>query len=93
MIPSTLPPETVATFGSNVPMNARAQPAELATAYVMLADSRSCYKSGATIAVTGGSRSFNEKRPGHLTRPTLNIPVRAGGSYVNHRPVWPALPR
>jgi hypothetical protein len=30
------------------------QPAELATAYVMLADPLSSYVSGATIAVTGG---------------------------------------
>ena len=54
LIPSTMPAETVATFGSNVPMKRAAQPAELATAYVMLADPRSSYTSGATIAVTGG---------------------------------------
>ena len=54
LIPSTMPPGTVANFGSNVPMKRAAQPAELATAYVMLADPRSSYTSGATIAVTGG---------------------------------------
>jgi NAD(P)-dependent dehydrogenase (short-subunit alcohol dehydrogenase family) len=54
LIPSTMPEETVATFGSNVPMKRAAQPAELATAYVMLADPRSSYTSGTTIAVTGG---------------------------------------
>lgn len=54
LIPSTMPEQTVATFGSNVPMKRAAQPAELATAYVMLADPRSSYTSGATIAVTGG---------------------------------------
>lgn len=54
LIPSTMPPDTVANFGSNVPMMRAAQPAELATAYVMLADPRSSYTSGATIAVTGG---------------------------------------
>lgn len=54
LIPSTMPAETVATFGSNAPMKRAAQPAELATAYVMLADPRSSYTSGATIAVTGG---------------------------------------
>jgi NAD(P)-dependent dehydrogenase (short-subunit alcohol dehydrogenase family) len=54
LIPSTMPEETVATFGSNVPMKRAAQPAELASAYVMLADPRSSYTSGATIAVTGG---------------------------------------
>jgi NAD(P)-dependent dehydrogenase (short-subunit alcohol dehydrogenase family) len=54
LIPSTMPPETVAKFGSNVPMKRPGQPAELATAYVMLADPLSSYVSGATIAVTGG---------------------------------------
>ncbi|MCC8432319.1 SDR family oxidoreductase [Reyranella aquatilis] len=54
LIPSTMPPDTVASFGSNYPMKRPAQPAELATAYVMLADPLSSYTSGATIAVTGG---------------------------------------
>jgi len=54
LIPSTMPPDTVAKFGSNVPMKRPGQPAELATAYVMLADPLSSYVSGATIAVTGG---------------------------------------
>lgn len=54
LIPSTMPSETVETFGSNVPMKRPAQPAELATAYVMLADPRSSFTSGATVAVTGG---------------------------------------
>jgi NAD(P)-dependent dehydrogenase (short-subunit alcohol dehydrogenase family) len=54
LIPSTMPAETVAEFGSNVPMKRPGQPAELATAYVMLADPLSSFVSGATIAVTGG---------------------------------------
>ena len=54
LIPSTMPAETVAKFGSNVPMKRPAQPAELATSYVMLADPMSSYVSGATVAVTGG---------------------------------------
>ncbi|SEP47580.1 NAD(P)-dependent dehydrogenase, short-chain alcohol dehydrogenase family [Rhodospirillales bacterium URHD0017] len=54
LIPSTMPAETVAKFGTNVPMKRPAQPAELATSYVMLADPMSSYVSGATIAVTGG---------------------------------------
>ena len=37
-----------------VPMQRPGQPAELQTAYVMLADPLSSYVSGATIAVTGG---------------------------------------
>jgi NAD(P)-dependent dehydrogenase (short-subunit alcohol dehydrogenase family) len=54
LIPSTMPAERVAKFGSNVPMKRPAQPAELATSYVMLADPMSSYVSGATVAVTGG---------------------------------------
>jgi NAD(P)-dependent dehydrogenase (short-subunit alcohol dehydrogenase family) len=54
LIPSTMPPDAVSKFGSNVPMKRPGQPAELATAYVMLADPLSSYVSGATVAVTGG---------------------------------------
>src|SRR5436853_3328234 len=54
LIPSTMPEDTVEEFGKNVPMKRPGQPAELATAYVMLADPMSSYVSGATIAVTGG---------------------------------------
>ncbi|MBT9369397.1 SDR family oxidoreductase [Rhizobium sp. CSW-27] len=54
LIPSTLPQESVENFGKQVPMKRPGQPAELATAYVMLADPLSSYVSGATIAVTGG---------------------------------------
>jgi NAD(P)-dependent dehydrogenase (short-subunit alcohol dehydrogenase family) len=54
LIPSTMPTEAVESFGKQVPMKRPGQPAELATAYVMLADPLSSYVSGATIAVTGG---------------------------------------
>jgi NAD(P)-dependent dehydrogenase (short-subunit alcohol dehydrogenase family) len=54
LIPSTLPEESVSTFGEQAPMKRPGQPAELATAFVMLADPHSSYVSGATIAVTGG---------------------------------------
>ena len=54
LIPSTMPKDSVANFGKQVPMKRPGQPAELATAYVMLADPLSSYTSGATIAVTGG---------------------------------------
>jgi NAD(P)-dependent dehydrogenase (short-subunit alcohol dehydrogenase family) len=54
LIPSTLPADSVSHFGEQVPMKRPGQPAELATAYVMLADPLSSYVSGATIAVTGG---------------------------------------
>jgi NAD(P)-dependent dehydrogenase (short-subunit alcohol dehydrogenase family) len=54
LIPSTMPEDAVANFGKQVPMGRPGQPAELATAFVMLADPLSSYVSGATIAVTGG---------------------------------------
>ena len=54
LIPSTMPEDAVVNFGKQVPMKRPGQPAELATAYVMLADPLSSYVSGATIAVTGG---------------------------------------
>jgi len=53
-----MPEDTVANFGKNVPMKRPGQPAELATAYVMLADPLSSYVSGATIAVTGWFQPF-----------------------------------
>ncbi|SFD83515.1 SDR family oxidoreductase [Roseivivax sediminis] len=52
LIPSTIPDHE--EFGANRPMGRPAQPAELATAYVMLADPLSSYTSGATVAVAGG---------------------------------------
>ncbi|WP_128255301.1 SDR family oxidoreductase [Falsirhodobacter deserti] len=55
LIPSTMPAEKVKTFGQQVPMGRPGQPAEIAPAYVMLADPVSSYTSGATIAVTGGA--------------------------------------
>jgi len=55
LIPSTMPEDKVKQFGKQVPMQRPGQPAELATAYVMLADPLSSYTSGATVAVTGGT--------------------------------------
>jgi NAD(P)-dependent dehydrogenase (short-subunit alcohol dehydrogenase family) len=54
LIPSTMPEDSVKSFGKQVPMKRPGQPAELATAYVMLADPLSSYTSGTTVAVTGG---------------------------------------
>jgi NAD(P)-dependent dehydrogenase (short-subunit alcohol dehydrogenase family) len=54
LIPSTMPEESVKNFGKQVPLKRAGQPAELATAYVMLADPLSSYTSGTTVAVTGG---------------------------------------
>jgi NAD(P)-dependent dehydrogenase (short-subunit alcohol dehydrogenase family) len=54
LIPSTMSEDRVKSFGQQVPMQRAGQPAELATAYVMLADPLSSYTSGTTVAVTGG---------------------------------------
>ncbi|WP_323764767.1 SDR family oxidoreductase [Marinovum sp.] len=54
LIPATLPEDSVSHFGENYPIGRPAQPAELATAYVMLADPLSSYTAGATVAVIGG---------------------------------------
>lgn len=54
LIPASFPGDRVSTFGQNYPIGRPAQPAELASAYVMLAEHASSYISGATIAVTGG---------------------------------------
>ena len=54
LIPSTMPEDAVKNFGKQVPLKRAGQPAELATAYVMLADPLSSFTSGTTVAVTGG---------------------------------------
>lgn len=54
LIPATMPPEQVESFGSQVPLGRPGQPSELATVYVMLASDEASYVSGARIAVTGG---------------------------------------
>ncbi|TJZ90899.1 SDR family oxidoreductase [Paracoccus gahaiensis] len=54
LIPASFPADKVSSFGEAYPLGRPAQPAELASAYVMLAEAASSYISGATIAVTGG---------------------------------------
>jgi NAD(P)-dependent dehydrogenase (short-subunit alcohol dehydrogenase family) len=54
LIPSTMPPEKVKSFGGNSPMQRPGQPRELAPVYVTLAADDASYVSGATVAVTGG---------------------------------------
>lgn len=54
LIPASMSGEKVANFGKDYPMGRPAQPVELASTYVMLAEPMSSYVSGATIAVTGG---------------------------------------
>ena len=53
-IPSTMPPDSVESFGDNVPLGRAGQPVELAPIYVLLASDDVSYISGARVAVTGG---------------------------------------
>jgi NAD(P)-dependent dehydrogenase (short-subunit alcohol dehydrogenase family) len=52
--PPTQPVEKVKNFGQDTPLGRAGQPAELAGAYVYLADPDSTYVSGTVIGVTGG---------------------------------------
>ncbi|ETB06945.1 oxidoreductase [Mycobacterium avium subsp. paratuberculosis 10-5864] len=54
LIPSTMPPDSVESFGDNVPLGRAGQPAELAPIYVLLASDEASYISGRAVAVTGG---------------------------------------
>jgi len=54
LIPSTMDPEKVSTFGQDTPLARVGQPAELAGAYVLLACEQGSYITGAVIPVTGG---------------------------------------
>ena len=55
LIPSTMPPEKVQTFGKDVPLKRAGQPVELGPVYVLLASNDSSYMTGSTVQVTGGS--------------------------------------
>ncbi len=54
LIPSSLPPEQIATFGDDVPMKRAGQPFEVAPAYVFLASDDASYISGQILHVNGG---------------------------------------
>jgi NAD(P)-dependent dehydrogenase (short-subunit alcohol dehydrogenase family) len=54
LIPATMPPDQVETFGEDVPLGRPGQPAECAPVYVMLASDEASYVSGARVAITGG---------------------------------------
>ncbi|MFF0991228.1 SDR family oxidoreductase [Kocuria nitroreducens] len=54
LIPATMPPEKVGSFGDDVPLGRAGRPAELAPVYVLLASDDGSYISGSRVAVTGG---------------------------------------
>jgi NAD(P)-dependent dehydrogenase (short-subunit alcohol dehydrogenase family) len=55
LIPATMPPEKVRSFGESTPMKRPGQPAEVAPLYVFLASEQASYVTGALYAVTGGT--------------------------------------
>ncbi len=55
LIPSTMPPDQVEEFGSQVPMKRAGQPKEVAAVFVFLASDEASYVTGARYAVTGGT--------------------------------------
>jgi NAD(P)-dependent dehydrogenase (short-subunit alcohol dehydrogenase family) len=54
LIPSTFPPEKVASFGSNVPLGRPGQPNEVAPAILFLASDDASYMTGQTLHPNGG---------------------------------------
>jgi NAD(P)-dependent dehydrogenase (short-subunit alcohol dehydrogenase family) len=54
LIPSTFPPEKVATFGADVPLKRPGQPEEVAPSYVFLASDDSTYITGQILHPNGG---------------------------------------
>ncbi len=54
LIPATMEPEKVDTFGQQTPLGRAGQPAELAPAFVFLASQEASYITGEILGVTGG---------------------------------------
>lgn len=55
LIPATMPPEKVASFGQSAPLKRPGQPAEVAPIYVFLASEQASYITGGLFPVTGGT--------------------------------------
>jgi NAD(P)-dependent dehydrogenase (short-subunit alcohol dehydrogenase family) len=58
LIPSTLPQESVRTFGADTAFERAAQPAELAPLYVFLASNEARYVTGEVYGATGGRSPY-----------------------------------
>ncbi|MCU1384690.1 MAG: hypothetical protein JWL71_3387 [Acidobacteria bacterium] len=58
LIPSTMPPEKVKSFGADTTFGRPAQPAELAPLYVFLASNDARFVTGEVFGATGGQTPF-----------------------------------
>ena len=54
LIPSTMPPKKVESFGEDTPIGRKGPPAEVAPAYVYFASDEAGYTTGEVLGVTGG---------------------------------------
>jgi NAD(P)-dependent dehydrogenase (short-subunit alcohol dehydrogenase family) len=55
LIPSSFPPDRVATFGSDVPLQRAGQPEEVAPSYLFLASADASYMTGQVLHPNGGT--------------------------------------
>ena len=62
-IPAGMAAEEVEQFGSQTPFGRPGQPAELASAYVMLASDSASYTSGALLTISGGAARCDRPWP------------------------------
>jgi len=62
LIPSTLPPDKVESFGSDAPLKRVGHPEEVAPSYVFLASNESSYMTGQTLHPNGEPSSTAEAR-------------------------------